>query len=227
MPLPRPWWSACRGRGLHRQPPRRGPGHFGLLPFFVIGLLVSTSRCCGGRWPTGRRWAPWSRASAVATAIEDHLGSTEWLYLAVQLCPAARLPRHRGGRSAGPARSPRRRSRCDFLALVPGRGGWFSRLGSATWWYLFRARREDVSGRIPAWSAGHPVWPPCCLSTLGAALLALLLATPPVSRGSAWMAPGGVVRPPGAGRRPRHPPADRGTLSEDRTAVSWGRCRWR
>ena len=204
----------------------------GLLPFFVIGLLATPEHVALLRRPLARRTAVGALVAglAMATAIEDHLGSTEWLYwrssyaqLHVSLATGV------VGRLALLVAAAA--LALSFLALVPGRGGWFSRLGSATLVvYLFHGfvvKTVSYTG-FPAWSAGHPV-AALLLSTLGAALLALLLATPPVSRRL-----GVVVDPVGTWRRrqaaprtsrPATPPggtADRGTLSEDRTAVGSG-----
>jgi fucose 4-O-acetylase-like acetyltransferase len=73
-----------------------------------------------------------------------------------------------------------------FLALVPRRGGWFSALGPATLVvYLFHGFAVKGVGYVPGaldWAEDQPVVG-FAIVTVGAVLLALALAAPPVSRG--------------------------------------------
>jgi fucose 4-O-acetylase-like acetyltransferase len=157
----------------------------GLLPFFVIGLLATPEHIAMLRRPAAKVWAlaVLGLGVAVATAVEHHLGSTEWLYwrssyaeLHVSLATGVAGRLLLVGAAAALAVSA--------LALVPDRGGWFSRLGSATLVvYLFHGflvKSVSYTG-FPAWTEQHPT-AGLLLSTPAAVAAALLLASAPVSR---------------------------------------------
>ncbi len=161
----------------------------GLLPFFVIGLLATPEHVARLRRPASRALAVvvLLLGLVVATTVEHHVGSTEWLYwrssyaqlhvsLAVGL--AGRLVLLAAATALA----------LSFLALVPGRSGWFARLGSATLVvYLchgFVVKSVSYTG-FPAWAAHHALVA-LVLSTLVAALVAVLLALPPVARRLSW-----------------------------------------
>jgi fucose 4-O-acetylase-like acetyltransferase len=156
----------------------------GLLPFFVMGLLATPEHVAMLRRPAARlsAFAVLGLGLVVATAVEHHLGSTEWLYwrssyaeldVSVAAGVAGRLLLL--GAAAALAVSA--------LALVPGRGGWFSRLGSATFVvYLFHGflvKSVSYTG-FPAWTEQHPTVG-LGLCTVAAVAVALLLAAAPVA----------------------------------------------
>ena len=156
----------------------------GLLPFFVVGLLATPEQLARLRLPAARAAAmgAFALALVVATAVEHHLGSTEWLYwrssytelhVSLAIGVAGRLALLAGSGALAVA----------FLALVPTRGGWFSRLGSATLVvYLvhgFVVKSVSYTA-FPGWADGHALTA-LALSTLAAVALALLLSWAPVS----------------------------------------------
>jgi peptidoglycan/LPS O-acetylase OafA/YrhL len=103
-----------------------------------------------------------------------------------------------------------------FLALVPGRGGWFSRLGSASLvvylWHGFFVKSVQYTA-FPRWAEQHD-GVALLLTAVGAVLLALLLASPPVSSRLAVL-----VDPVGSWRSrqaaPATPPRSLSRPSED------------
>jgi fucose 4-O-acetylase-like acetyltransferase len=155
----------------------------GFLPFFVLGLLISP------RALVRLRTTP-ARVIAVAVLVGvwflagtlDQWAQTRWLYyswtyahLGSTLPPVATRAVLLGvGAVAALA----------VLALVPARGGWFSRMGAASLVvYLchgFVVKGVGYTG-YPAWAAAHAgisLW----LTMVAAVALALLLASP-------WVAP--------------------------------------
>jgi fucose 4-O-acetylase-like acetyltransferase len=157
----------------------------GLLPFFVIGLLATPEQVDALRRPAARVAAAVAFALALvaSTAIENHLGSTEWLYWRSSYGQLdASLLGGMLGRllliAAASALS------VAFLTFVPRRTTWFTRLGSATLVvYLFHGflvKAAEYSA-FPGWSQEHPTTS-LVVATLVAVPVAVLLATPPVAR---------------------------------------------
>lgn len=156
---------------------------FGLLPFFVLGLKATPERLELLR----RRWVrvaavPVFVGIVVATWLLDGWAATEWLYyramyeelttsdLQAVLTRAALLVIGAAGALA-------------FLALMPRRGGWFSRMGSATLvvylFHGFAVKAVEYTG-FPAWASERPLLSLVLTSVVGL-LLALLLAWRPVA----------------------------------------------
>jgi len=156
----------------------------GLLPFFVLGLVLS-DREWG--WVRSRRAAPLALLGVVlvlvVTLFTDSWIATEWYYYrsrydvldpndlkaaairAVLLCIGL----------IGAA---------SFFALVPRGRSWFSTLGAATLVvYLFHGffvLTAQYEG-FPDWADRHLVWS-FVVTTSAAVVLALALAAPPVAR---------------------------------------------
>lgn len=157
---------------------------FGFLPFFVLGLKATPERLelLRGRLP---------RTVAVAVFVvigwlalhTDHLISTEWLYYRSQYGDL--------GVGGGDALLTRlvlllvgALGALAFLALVPRREGWFTRMGTASLVvYLGHgfAVKAAVYAGFADW-ASHDPWLGLAVATIGGAALALLLAWSPVSR---------------------------------------------
>jgi fucose 4-O-acetylase-like acetyltransferase len=182
----------------------------GLLPFFVVGLLATPEHLRALRRPPARVTAVGVLALglAVATVVEHHVG-TEWLlwrssYAELHVSLVTGVV-HRLVLLAGAAALAE-----AFLCLVPGRDGWFSRLGPATMVvYLFHGFAVTLvaASAFPVWADGHAMLA-LVLSTVGAVGVALLLASPPVARRLDR-----VVDPVGSWRRRRrhsYAPAARG-----------------
>ena len=180
----------------------------GLLPFFVIGLLATPGQLDLLRRPAARLSAltAFALALALSTLVETRLGGTEWLYwrssysqLHVSFLTGV------AGRALLLAAATA--LALSFFALVPRRGGWFSRLGSATLVvYLFHGfvvKSVDYTG-FPDWSSRHPVTA-LAVSTLVAVPVALVLAAPPVARRLNVL-----VDPVGSWRRRQAAPTDPG-----------------
>jgi len=155
----------------------------GFLPFFVLGLVFTPEA-------TQRLRAVPARVAAVAVligvwALAGTLGSwaqTRWLYYswAYPNVHSALPPVLTRGilLAVGTAAA------LAVLALVPSRGGWFSRMGAASLVvYLchgFVVKGVSYTG-FPAWAADHPTLA-LVLAVPGAAAVALALASP-------WVAP--------------------------------------
>jgi fucose 4-O-acetylase-like acetyltransferase len=156
----------------------------GLLPFFVLGLTATKERL-------ERLREPWVRNAAVLVLLgiafasywTDALASTEWLYYRSQY----------GELDVSDGRAVLTRAvllvigvlgAWSFMALVPRAGGWFTRMGAATLVvYLFHGffvKGAEYAGYM-GWADGH-VAMSLVVTTLAAAVLALLLAWPPVAR---------------------------------------------
>jgi fucose 4-O-acetylase-like acetyltransferase len=155
----------------------------GLLPFFVMGLLATPAHLEALRRPAARVAAvgAFLLAAVAATAVESHLG-TEWLYYRSSYgqLDASLL----GGMAqrlvlivAAGALS------LAFVALVPRRTTWFTRLGAASLVvYLchgFLVKSVQYTA-FPGWSQDHPTTS-LVLATLVAVPVAVLLALPPVA----------------------------------------------
>jgi fucose 4-O-acetylase-like acetyltransferase len=156
----------------------------GLLPFFVMGLLATPGHLAVLRRPAARlaAYGAFGLALVASTAIEKTLGSTEWLYwrssyselhvsLATGLMGRVVLIAVAGALAV------------SFVALVPRRTLWFTRLGSASLVvYLFHGFLVKLASysAFPDWAADHPVTS-LVVTTLVAVPVALLLASPPVA----------------------------------------------
>ena len=156
----------------------------GLLPFFVLGLVLS-EREWG--WIRARRAVPFALLGVVAvlvfTRFTDSWIATEWYYyrsrydalepndLKAVAIRAVLLTIGLVGATA-------------FFALVPRVRGWFSTLGAATLVvYLFHGffvLTAQYEG-FPDWADRHVVWS-FVVTTIAAVLLALTLAAPPIAR---------------------------------------------
>ncbi len=205
----------------------------GLLPFFVVGLLATPEQVAALRRPQARvaAVAALAGALAAATQIDAHLGS-EWLYwrssyheLGVPLATGVAI------RLLLVLASGTLALAC--LSLVPGRGGWFSRLGSATLvvylWHGFVVKSVQYTA-FPEWADRHPGLA-LVATTLSAVPLALLLAAPPVSRRlgaivdpvGSWRARQAAVAPPAGSSGPQDgDTALPGTSSERRATSGTG-----
>ena len=203
----------------------------GLLPFFVLGLLATPEQLRALRRPGARvaAVALLALGVAVATTVEHH-GGSEWLlwrssYAELHVSLLAGVVHRLVLLVAAAALA------VAFLSLVPGRSGWFSRLGPATMVvYLFHgfAVTFVAASSFPSW-AEHHATPALMLSTAGAVGVALLLGSPPVARRLTR-----VVDPIGSWqrrRRPYAPPARgihvgetelTGTLSASRASSGLG-----
>ncbi|UMG93178.1 acyltransferase family protein [Nocardioides sp. TF02-7] len=156
----------------------------GLLPFFVLGTVLTKERLELLRAP-GARWI----ALAVLVLVWQLAGhfheelSAEWLYYSAQYDElgasdlrgaATRLFLLGIGAVASLA----------FLALVPRRGGWFARMGAATLVvYLFHGffvRGAEYAG-YAEWAAARPDVA-VAVTVVGSVAIALALAAPPVAR---------------------------------------------
>ena len=157
----------------------------GLLPFFVLGLKATPERLerLRGRRPLKVAAGLTLLGLLVAAHWTDTWASTEWLYYRSEygdleptdtravLVRAGLLVLGTVGAWA-------------FLSLVPRVGGWFARMGSASLVvYLFHGFvvKALQYSSYPDWADAHPAVS-LPLTTLGAVGLALLLASPPVSR---------------------------------------------
>lgn len=200
----------------------------GLLPFFVMGLLATPEHIDRLRRPAARlaALAAFALALALSTLVETKVGSTEWLYWRSSYSELhVSFLAGMAGRTLLLAAATA--LALSFLALVPRRGGWFSRLGSATLAvYLFHGflvKSVEYIG-FPDWSARHPL-PALVLSTLVAVPVALALAAPPVARRlnvlvdpvGAWQRRQAAPRDPGHGA----PGAQVGTIELDGTLSTW------
>jgi fucose 4-O-acetylase-like acetyltransferase len=153
----------------------------GMLPFFVIGLVLTPGAFERFRAPAVR----WAGAAVIVLTFVglDLLPRASWFYFKY---PYAALTSHEGTAwlvrlwlivvSLVVAMS--------VLAVLPRRTGWYARMGAASLVvYLchgFVVKTVSALG-FPDWAAGH-VWPALPMVLLGAVGLALLLASPPVSR---------------------------------------------
>jgi fucose 4-O-acetylase-like acetyltransferase len=181
----------------------------GLLPFFVTGLLATPAQVAALRGRAVRTVAAVTLLLAAVGAglVEPRLG-TEWLYWRSSYAELhASLLTGLALRSLLLAVSGL--LALAFLALVPGRDGWFTRLGPATLvvylWHGFVVKSVSYTG-FPAWSQDRPMTA-LLLATLGAVPLALLLAWSPLSRPL-----GAVVDPVGAWQRHRARSGDPGKV---------------
>jgi fucose 4-O-acetylase-like acetyltransferase len=156
----------------------------GMLPFFVIGLHTTPDNL--ERLRAGAvRWAAAATFVVIwaLTGLTDRLADTDWLYYSTPYADLGvsdpqgiftRLALLAIGAAGAAA----------FLSFVPRVDGWFARMGSATLVvYLchgFVVRGLAYGGYID-WAAQHTVLAPV-LTFVGALLLSLLLASPPVRK---------------------------------------------
>lgn len=155
---------------------------FGLLPFYVMGLKATPARLELLRGTPQRVVAVLVLAGiGVLAAHLDRWASTEWLYYRAMYAELeVSDPRALVTRAAllliGTAGT------WAFLALVPRRDGWFTRMGSYTLVvYLFHGfvvKAADYAG-YDGWADAHPAVSLALTSVLALAL-ALLLAHPRV-----------------------------------------------
>lgn len=157
---------------------------FGLLPFFVIGLLATPERLELLRGQAPRVLAVVVFALlAVVSANTDRFASTEWLYYRTAY----------GDLGAADDQGMMTRlallglgliGALACLALLPRGDGWFARMGSASLVvYLghgFVVKSATYLG-LATWATDH-TWSGLLFATLGSILVALLLAWSPVSR---------------------------------------------
>lgn len=155
----------------------------GLLPFFVMGLVATPERLeLLRRRPVQVAAVGVLAGIAVLSSYTDRLASTEWLYYRTRY----------GELDVSDGRAFAIRAvlllvgtlgAWAFLALVPRVGGWFTRLGAMTLVvYLFHgfAIKGVQYAGYPDWAAEHPLVA-LVVTTLGAVVLALLLACRPVA----------------------------------------------
>jgi fucose 4-O-acetylase-like acetyltransferase len=156
----------------------------GLLPFFVLGVHITADRLERLRGP-GARWVAAATLGALwlLTARTDDLAGTHWLYYATPYDQLGASD-ERGMATRLVLLAIGAAGTFAFLALVPRVHGWFTRMGAATLVvYLchgFVVRGLEYAGYVE-WAAAHPLASPP-VTLVGAGLLALGLAAPPVSR---------------------------------------------
>jgi fucose 4-O-acetylase-like acetyltransferase len=172
----------------------------GLLPFFVVGLLATPDHVAALRRPGVRLVAGAAFALAVGlSSVVQHHPGTEWLYWSSGYSEmGASFPHGVAVRALLLAAAGA--LAVAFFALVPGRGGWFTRMGAASLVvYLFHGfvvKSVNYSA-FPDWAERH-TGPAMELTPPAAVVVALLLAWPPVARRLS-----AVVDPVGAWRRRR------------------------
>ena len=156
----------------------------GLLPFFVIGLRVSPAALSWLK-TASFRWAAVVGFLVIFTAARftDQWTVTEVLYYRSSYAQLGGGGLHEMIVRALTLSLGLLGTAC-FFKLVPSIGGWFAKLGQATLEvYLFHGffiLTAEYAG-FPDWAAGHPglAW---LIATVGAVVLALTLAQPPVAR---------------------------------------------
>lgn len=156
----------------------------GLLPFFVLGLQARSAH-------VDRLRAPASRLAAIIVIAVAFLASrllqgsisTEWLYWRSGY-PELDASFGEGVLYRAGLLVAATFLALAFLAFVPRRASWFSRLGAATLVvYLFHGffvKALEYNG-VPRWTGEHPALG-LLVFALGATALALALAAPPVAR---------------------------------------------
>lgn len=156
----------------------------GLLPFFVLGLLLHDTD-----WTRVRSLAlaPYAVLGtltlALATRYTDVWAATDWFYYNARYDQLGTDPLH-AVLTRALVLAVGLLGAFSFFALVPRGATWFARLGTATLvvylWHGFFVLGAEYAG-VPAWTATHPV-PAFAVTTLGAVALAMTLASPFVSR---------------------------------------------
>ncbi|RNL81043.1 acyltransferase family protein [Nocardioides marmorisolisilvae] len=157
---------------------------FGLLPFFVLGLVLHDVDWNRLRSSTLVPYAVLGFLGiALVTRYTEVWGKTDWLYY--------NSTYDQLGVSTGQALATRAFvlalglvGAFSFFVLVPKTASWFARLGSATLivylWHGFVVLTAEYVG-FPGWAATHAAVA-FGLATVGALTLALTLASPPVAR---------------------------------------------
>jgi fucose 4-O-acetylase-like acetyltransferase len=157
----------------------------GLLPFFVVGLLVTPEQLAVVRHPAARVYAVGAFALALlaAAVVESVPGSTELLYwrssydelgVSLTLGVVERLVLIGAAGALAVA----------FMTLLPRRTLWCTPLGAASLVvYLFHGFVVALvlCSAFPGWTADHATLG-LLVTTVAAVGLALLLAAPPVAR---------------------------------------------
>ena len=155
----------------------------GLLPFFVLGLKATPERLELLRSGKVKVWAVGILATIFVLSFwTDTWATTEYLYYRAlyEDLPGSDL---RSAATRGVLLVAGTLGALAFLALVPRVTGWFSRMG--TWTlvvYLFHGfviKSAEYAG-YTGWASDH-VALSLVLTTLGAAVLALLLAWRPLA----------------------------------------------
>ncbi len=156
---------------------------FGLLPFFVLGLVATPERLEMVRTPLARAIGLASLALAVVVVRDlDSWAGTQWLYYKSYEYVGVSALEGVGVR----ARLLLLAFGCTVgaLALIPRRDGWYARMGAATMvvflFHGFAQRALDYAG-FTDWAEGRPLLA-LAIVTAGAVVLSCLLAAPPVAR---------------------------------------------
>lgn len=156
----------------------------GLLPFFVMGLKATPERL---EWLRARP----AQVGAVCaflgiwvlTTWTDVWASTEWLYYRSRYDEMGYADDLRALLTRALVLALGTLGAWSFLALVPRLHGWFTRMGAFTLVvYLchgFFVKGAEYAG-FSGWADAHAVLA-FGLTTVGAVLLSLLLASPPVA----------------------------------------------
>ncbi|MFL6106238.1 MAG: acyltransferase family protein [Marmoricola sp.] len=157
---------------------------FGLLPFFVLGLVLRDVDWNRLRSATLVPYAVLGFLTiALVTRYTEVWGSTDWFYYNSRYDQLGTDPGHAIALRAL-VLALGLLGTFSFVVLVPKTASWFSRLGAATLivylWHGFLVLSAEYLG-VPGWSATHPVVA-FGLATAGAVALALTLASPPVAR---------------------------------------------
>lgn len=156
----------------------------GLLPFFVIGLLVQPHHIEAMRSRSTRLTGLGALAAGIlVTRWVEHEAGSEWLYH-----HASYAERGVGALEGMATRlgliGAALTMSVAALAWIPRRRTWFTRMGAASVVvYLFHGffvKGAEYAG-LPDWASAHPVLS-LVLVTAGAAALALALAWRPVSK---------------------------------------------
>ena len=171
----------------------------GLLPFFVIGLLATPERIDRIRTPAAQlAGGAFLLLTLVLVRHLDSWAGTWWLYYRPYDVLGAGLVE--GALVRGSLLVLGLGCALGALALVPRRGGWFTRMGSATMivylMHPFAVRAADDAG-VFDWAVGHPMLGRVVVVACAVGL-SLLLATPTAIRRL-----GGLVDPVGAWRAHR------------------------
>jgi fucose 4-O-acetylase-like acetyltransferase len=156
----------------------------GLLPFFTIGLLAEQRHLDLLRTRTARIGGVAVLLTGVAftAVVEDHL-ATEWLYYRT---PFAELDAGwlQGIATRGLLVTVGLLMTLSVLALIPRRGGWFSRLGAASLVvYLFHGffvKAAEYAG-FEEWAADKPTVSFLVVTT-AAVVVSLILSWRPVRK---------------------------------------------
>jgi fucose 4-O-acetylase-like acetyltransferase len=157
---------------------------FGLLPFFVLGLLLHDAHWSRLRAPALAPYAVLALLGiALVTRFTDVWGTTDWYYYNARydqlgVDPVQAVATRAVVLTLGLVGA------LAFFVLVPKSASWFSRLGGATLvvylWHGFFVLGAEYAG-YPRWTADRPLLA-FVLTTAGAVALAITLASPFMSR---------------------------------------------